>query len=312
MDNNDHSQIEFPPLPIDIFREIVEFASYSSRPTALALTLVSSATRSWSLSAIYETVLLRSVAAVKQFQFSVRSSSRPNSRLAVRFPVARRVKHLGIMALGPINLVQDIITQCSNLESLACGIPFPQQTATTRQYTQSPTKPVVERHLLGISCRDGIPFSALSPHVTHLHVQLASCQALSSLSDLHDHLPDLTYLALSLPTKALTGFHSLRSVIDHMLEHNSHLVLILVQITDLSNEGFCMWSRDLTSELDIRVVVRRAPKSAVEQWRSACMSTHQGFWTEATEEIRKRRDHQQLKKNLLGQYIINRHSTRNY
>ncbi|KAK7053337.1 hypothetical protein VNI00_003963 [Paramarasmius palmivorus] len=278
--------VAFPPLPVDIFREIVEFASYSSRSSALALTLVSSFTRAWSIPALYETVLLRSVTTIKRFRSTLESSPPPNSRLAVRIPIARRVKNLAIMAASSVNAMHDIVARCCELKSFACGTPLYQNFPVNSPSIQS-----TERHFLGASCRDGIPFFSLSPQVTHLHLQLASCQALSSLFELYDYTPKLTHLAISLPSKLLAEFHSLRSIVDHTLQHNRHLELILVQTTDLSNEDFHLWAKGLESDLDVRVVVRKAPKSIVEQWRAANAGAFpKGIWNEAAEVVRRRQE----------------------
>ncbi|KAK1235023.1 hypothetical protein PQX77_001765 [Marasmius sp. AFHP31] len=232
-------------------------------------------TRRWTLPSLYNTVVLRSATSVKHFSNALQSSTFHDSKLDPPTPLCQLVKHLGILALGPVNTVQKIISRCTDLRSLACG-----HSGTLIQSDALLYPKLHERHLLGFSCRDGIPFSQLSPGVTHLHVQIAVWEALPTLLQLQDHLPRLTHLALSIPGTIL-GSCSIQVILDQVLERNEDLEVVLVQTTDLSEEKFEVfedrWKLDAPS-LDDRVVLRRAARSLVAQWEDGSLFPG-GLWS---------------------------------
>ncbi len=149
----------FPGVPIDILRQIFELASASSAATGLSLTLVSAHVRHWTLPIIYRNVVLSSSRAVTLFLETITSSAAPG--LAPAVPLCSRVKSLGIFALGPLPTIEKIISMCGNVESLACGFSLHAYLHSHHQTLLSHV--ACEKHFLGPSCRDGIPFHLISP-----------------------------------------------------------------------------------------------------------------------------------------------------
>ncbi|KAE9411435.1 hypothetical protein BT96DRAFT_12216 [Gymnopus androsaceus JB14] len=206
----------FPELPTELVRDILEFAAFSCRATSLTLTLVSSFVRLWTLPSVYNTVVLRTSGDVKSFLQSISSLSTSNhSKLIPNVTPTQHVKHLAIFALGPLQSIEQIIAQCPNVSSLACGFSLSSYAAinlklpTAATIVEIPSQAhIQERHLLGLSCRDGIPFPLLSQDTTHLHVQISTLQVLLSLLQMHKQLPVLTHLALRIPSTLLATPHS--------------------------------------------------------------------------------------------------------
>ncbi|KAF9070530.1 hypothetical protein BDP27DRAFT_1323424 [Rhodocollybia butyracea] len=113
--------ITFPELPTELIREIIEFAACSCTKTRLTFISVSSAIRFWTLPILYNTVVLRTASDVKSFWHTISSSPTSNPQLVPHIPLSMRVQHLAIFALGPLQSIEDIITRCENVQSLACG-----------------------------------------------------------------------------------------------------------------------------------------------------------------------------------------------
>lgn len=276
-----------------IFREIVELAA-SCRTTSLALTLVSSFVRLWSLPSIYNAVVLRNSGDVKSFLHSI-SSSLTDSILIPNVPLAHHVKHLAIFALGPLQSIEGVIMHCPNVSSLACGFSLSSYSAinlklpTAATITEIPSETHIrERHLLGLSCRDGIPFALLSQDITHLHVQITSLQVLLSLLQTHKQLPVLTHLALRIPSTLLATPHSASLFFKSLQEYNKNLCTILVLVTDRSEMAYNEWDV-VTGVLDAKVVIQRASGSAVSHWDDTSTWGEGNLWASANLEVEKRR-----------------------
>ncbi|KAJ3724544.1 hypothetical protein C8R42DRAFT_662109 [Lentinula raphanica] len=291
----DSAILPFPDLPVELIREILDFAALSCRKTSLSLTLVSSTLRIWTVPILYSTVVLHTASDVKNFLHALSSPYSPNSRLVLPTPLAQNVKRLAIFALGPLQHIEKIISQCSNAQSLACGfslasyasINLKLPTATVTVELPSQTQ-IIERHLLGMSCRDAIPFSLLSQDTTHLHAQISSLQVLLSLLQMHKQLPVLSHLALRIPSTLLATRHSASLFFKSLQEYNGNLSTILVLITDRSEEFLGEW--EVAKSLSCgKVVIERASGSAVSQWENTRMVGKGSLWASANAEVEERR-----------------------
>ncbi|THU95642.1 hypothetical protein K435DRAFT_778897, partial [Dendrothele bispora CBS 962.96] len=285
--------MSFPPVPIEILREIVEFAATNDNSTALALALVNSHLRFWTLPLLYYSVTLRSASNLRHFLNALVQSLSHSRSLTSNVPLARRVKHLCIMTPGPMQSIQAILSRCTNLRSLVCGfnlasyaqlgLKLPSRVAVRH------SNPVLNRecHLIGMSCRDGVPLGILPPDTTHLHIQPLSRQFLLSLSKLHLHLPELTHLAISLPARVLSTRIVPSSLLGEILDLNVNLKLLLVQLTDISDDA--SMSSDVKSCMsDPRVVLRSSGTlSLVTQWENGVVDGG-GIWLEAEQIVAKR------------------------
>ncbi|KAF8922580.1 hypothetical protein CPB85DRAFT_60388 [Mucidula mucida] len=284
----------FPDMPLDILREIFDFASTSSRQTAVSLTLVSSFARHWTLPIIYRNVVLISARAVTSFLEAISDSTRSN--LTPYVPLCRRVKTLGIFALGPMPSIQKIISYCTDMQSLACGF-------SLRSYSHhvalqpSPIHPSqasgpLEKHFLGLSCRDGIPFSLISSNTTHLHLQI-SMDVLPSVTSVLGHLPGLTHLALSIPTNSSASLEIVQMALAGLLDISSELQVLYMQVMGSRNlefvESLEAWKLSRMAgekgQRSERLVISKAPISVVKQWGETAGG---GLWEEAEREIQSR------------------------
>ncbi|KAJ4483372.1 hypothetical protein J3R30DRAFT_3367073 [Lentinula aciculospora] len=283
----------FADLPIELIREILDFAAFSCHKTSLNLTLVSPTFRIWILPILYSTVVLRTASAVKSFLHALSFPYTTNSSLLPPVPLTQHVKHLAIFALGPLQSIEKIITSCSNVQTLACGFSL---TSYASINPKLPTATIIEipsqtqireRHLLGLSCRDSIPFSLLSRDTTHLHAQISSLQVLLSLLQMHKQMPILSHLALRIPSTLLATRHSASLFFKSLQEYNENLRTILVLITDHSEAFFNEWVV-AKGMMDSKVVIKQAIGSAVSQWDNESMVGKGSLWAAADAEVERR------------------------
>jgi len=285
--------ITFPELPTELIREIIEFAASSCTKTRLTFISVSSAIRFWTLPILYNTVVLRTASDVKSFWHTISSSPTSNPQLVPHIPLSMRVQHLAIFALGPLQSIEDIITRCENVQSLACGFSLSSYAASNLKLPTAATihefpaqSQIRERHLLGSSARDGIPFPLLSQDTTHLHVQISSLQVLLSLLQIHEQLPVLTHLALRIPSKLLASRYSAALFFKSLQEYNENLRTILVHITDHSEASLKEWVQKINVQ-DAKVVVESASGSAVSHWDVDNVGNG-SLWADADAEVERR------------------------
>lgn len=145
-----------------------------------------------------------------------------------------------------------------------------------------------EQHLLGFSCRDGIDFSFVSTQTTHLHVQL-SLQVFTSLLDIHEHLPGLTHLAVSLPVTATASWHLIIPTLASLLDKNTHLEVLFIQVARSSNiRTEELVARTEKEIVDHRLIITQAPMSSVAQWERTLIPAGAGLWYEAERKVRDR------------------------
>ncbi|KAF9044561.1 hypothetical protein BDZ89DRAFT_1059043 [Hymenopellis radicata] len=274
----------FPDMPLDLLREIFEFA----------LTLVSSFARHWTLPIIYRNVVLSSSRAVTSFLDAISDCTR--SSLTPFVPLCRRVKNLGIFALGPMPSIQRIISCCTDMQSLACGFSLHsyshhialQHSPIHPSHTSGP----LEKHLLSSACRDGIPFSLISSNTTHLHLQI-SIDVLPSVTAVLDHLPQLTHLALSVPTNSSASLEIIQMALAGLLDTSSELQVLYMQVMGSRNvevvESLEAWNTSRMEgekgQTSDRLVISKAPISVVKQWGETAGG---GLWEEAEREIQSR------------------------
>ncbi|KAJ3803009.1 hypothetical protein GGU11DRAFT_763547 [Lentinula aff. detonsa] len=285
--------LPFPDLPIELIREILDFAAFSGSKTSLSLTLVSSTFRIWTVPILYSTVVLRNASDVKSFLHALSSPYAFDSPLVLPVPLSQHVKHLAIFALGPLQHIEKIISRCSNVQSLACGFSLASYASInlklpTATVVEIPSQTqIIERHLLGLSCRDSIPFSLLSQDTTHLHAQISSLQVLLSLLQMHKQLPILSHLALRIPSTLLATRHSASLFFKSLEEYNGNISTILVLITDRSEASLNEW--DVAKSMsDGKVVIERASASAVSQWENTSIIGKGSLWASADAEVERR------------------------
>ncbi|KAF9033302.1 hypothetical protein BDZ89DRAFT_1063042 [Hymenopellis radicata] len=262
----------FPDMPIDILREVVGFAASSNIQSALSLTLVSSYTRQWTLPLLYHTVHLSSSRAVSKFCETLSHTNTGPERLTPSIPLHRRVKNLAIFALGPMDRIHRILSTCTNVQSLACGF-------SVQHIGSQLVSPARELHLLGMSCRDGIPFTAIPMTTTHLHVQL-SLDTLAYMNCANDHLPELTHLALSVPITHVKSLGMVLSVVERILENCSEIQLLHLQVMG-SKSGELVDTIEQSQKRDSRFIVSRALGALSRQWMEA-RSLPFGVWPAAS------------------------------
>ncbi|KAK0195712.1 hypothetical protein F5146DRAFT_301410 [Armillaria mellea] len=267
----------FPGVPIDILRQIFELASASSVATALSLTLVSTHVRHWTLPIIYRNVVLSSSRTVTLFLETISSSATPS--LAPVVPLSSRVKNLGIFALGPLPSIEKIISMCDNVKSLACG--FSLHTYLLSHHHALLSHVACEKHFLGPSCRDGIPFHLISPHTTHVHVQL-SLEEFHFIAEIHNYVSAITHLAVSIPLNSERSVETVDSTISALLDsRNVSFKVLLIQVMgskaseitediNARNKARIQLAGDRSG---FRLLAIRAPASVVRQWSKSVMSS---------------------------------------
>ncbi|KAK0454676.1 hypothetical protein EV421DRAFT_1729829 [Armillaria borealis] len=278
----------FPGVPIDILRQIFELASTSSAATGLSLTLVSTHVRHWTLPIIYGNVVLSSSRAVTLFLETIASSGAPS--LAPVVPLCSRVKNLGVFALGPLPTIEKIISMCGNVESLACG--FSLHAYLLSHHHTLLSHVACEKHFLGPSCRDGIPFLLISPQTTHVHVQL-------SLEDFHfiAGIHNITHLAISIPLNSKRSVEIIDSTISALLDSSDvSLEVLLIQV--MGSKGSEI-AEDINARNKARIQLAggrdgfrllaiRAPSSVVQQWGKSVTSSVD-LWENAESEANQKR-----------------------
>ncbi|KAI0342119.1 hypothetical protein BDW22DRAFT_1300349, partial [Trametopsis cervina] len=214
----------FADLPSELILNILEHAAAASVATALSLSRVSSWVRSLTEPFLFHTVVLSTSRALASF----------HAALLAKPPAfaAAHVKHLGILAPGPVETIDKVLDRCTSVHSLACGFSLPaykdlHPTISSSSDEATPTPAVAEavpqqrqplqalhrapalkeQHLLALSCRDGWDVSLVSPSVTHLRVHVTSPQrpwfpqvggntTLEASSWDLSYLPALTHLAV--------------------------------------------------------------------------------------------------------------------
>ncbi|KAK0486103.1 hypothetical protein IW261DRAFT_1559527 [Armillaria novae-zelandiae] len=295
----------FPGVPIDILRQIFEFASASSVATGLSLTLVSTHVRHWTLPIVYRNVVLSSSRAVTLFLETITSSAAP--RLAPVVPLCNRVKNLGIFALGPLPSIEKVISMCDNVESLACG--FSLHTYLLSHHHTLLSHVAYEKHFLGPSCRDGIPFHLISPQTTHIHVQL-SLEDFHFIAEIHNYVSAITHLAVSIPLNPERSVEIIDSTISALLDgRNVSLEVLLIQVMGSKGSEIAedINARNkariqLAGDRDgFRLLAIRAPASVVQQWGKSAMSSVD-LWVNAESEANQKRRRSPESRCDLGNY----------
>ncbi|KAK0460976.1 uncharacterized protein EV420DRAFT_1267278 [Desarmillaria tabescens] len=280
----------FPGVPIDILRQIFEFASASSASTGLTLTLVSTHIRHWTLPIIYRNVVLSSSRAVTLFLETIATSAA--SKLTPAIPLCSRVKNLGVFALGPLPAIEQIISLCDNIESLACGFSLHAYLLSNHQMLPRVS---CKKHFLGPSCRDGIPFHLISPQTTHFHAQL-SLEDFHSILEICNYVSAITHLAISVPVSSKDAVEIIESTTSALLDSSSPLEFLLIQVmgTKGSEIAEVINARNKTRmELagvqdGFRVVAIRAPTSVVRQWEKMVISSAD-LWEDAERKVNQKR-----------------------
>ena len=291
----------FAKLPNEVLYEVFEHAAAQNTTTALALTLVASWVRHLAEPILYNTVVLSSARSVHSFLDAL--SHKPE-----RFG-SENVKHLGIFAQGPTDVIDKVLDSCKGVDSLACGFSLPSYKGTdTVQALECPK----EQHLLGMATRDGWDVGMVGPTVTHLRVHLGTPKRLAvpqgepidaANLDSLSYLPSLTHLALVYkPTKArpatslVPSLKQLLSPSDGSASPDDaprpKLALVLVQV--LGTQAAAAASVDALNETALaeggyalRIVAERAPSSAVCQWEDSVRGG-KGVWDTAEEVVRRR------------------------
>lgn len=250
--------------------------------TALDLTSVSSQVRLWTLPIIYHTVILKTAKDITRFSRSVVGCGTIQSE-----PLPLYVKNLGVFALGPLTTIRDIIVSCANAQNAAYGFSLAGYVHVLGNTSQTlPAASPIEHHFLSQSAREGLDIPFINPKSTHLHVQL-STRDLPTLLALQGQLPCLTHLAISLPSTAVSAWHSLLPRITQILESLPDLEVLFVQVARTSNGG----GIDPTDSKidDIRLVVFHAPMSVIAQWERTLTSNGGGLWKEAEKKVHERK-----------------------
>ncbi|KAF9241630.1 hypothetical protein BU15DRAFT_73360 [Melanogaster broomeanus] len=190
----------FAALPSELILSVISCAA-EHHPTALALSLVSSWVHKHVEPALYHTVRLRSSRTLASFIYSL--DNKPHTFAAAA------VKKLCITALGPISSIENVLSRCTGVNSLACGFSVPSYVHCPRSVPGSsldvpehnalrhlPITPK-EQHMLALACRDGLDMTVISPAVSHLRIQLTSSITPESIARLSD-LRQLTHLAVDM------------------------------------------------------------------------------------------------------------------
>lgn len=301
----------FSNLPTELLRDIFEHAATSDPTTARTLSLVSSAIRHWTEPTLYHTVVLSSSRGLRSFLTAI-------SHKPAEF-VRTRVKHLGIFALGPVQIIDRVLHACKGVASIACGFSLPgykqMQGCRALQGLQSSR----EQHLLGLSCRDGWDTTVIAPSVTHLRIHVTSFSTgdpsfipvVSNAENAPEsawqrlaRLSALTHLAIvyrhspcTPPEEVFSALQSLLSLPETAPEgaKSPRLALVLVQVIG----GLVARSAAGTAVDEInaaavkaggpslRIVAECAPTSVVRQWEVAVRGGP-GVWDAAEEVVTKR------------------------
>lgn len=268
-------------LPQDVVREIFEFAAYSDHQCAMDLTLVSRDVRFWTLPVLYHTVRLSSTRAVTRFLEAITPSR--TSTLTPYCPLQRRVKHLGIFTLGPLDAIHSILTLCTDVQSLACGFSLKAlSTLKALPYFPEERQPILpqsrEYHLIGMSCRDGIPYNSIPSDTTHLHVQL-SLDALGTLEALHENLPSLTHLAVSIQMPSTKPLGLVLPIVEGVLDDaSSNLKALRLQVMGSKAQAVADAAINEWDGRNKRLSVLPSPGSLSKQWQE-WRSGREKFWS---------------------------------
>ncbi|VDB95272.1 unnamed protein product [Peniophora sp. CBMAI 1063] len=278
----------FAALPVELVRDILELAAEGDLATSTTLTRVNRAVKSWIEPALYETVVLESASALSSF----------SAVLEQRPRLAAHVKHLGLIAPGPIPTVHRILHACARVPSLACGFSLP---SYATQFAGEPPLALAarEQHLLMSACRDGRWDSALaSPYTTHLrlHIDAESWDVLSPAR--LAAWPALTHFAVvlspctpipSAPDDIPDALLSFLRVLDEL-----PLQVLLVQVAGgkTRKRSAVQRLRALGKENNARrLVVEPAPVSTVRQWEdTARMGGTGAMWDSAVAEVASRKE----------------------
>ncbi|EGN91638.1 hypothetical protein SERLA73DRAFT_192185 [Serpula lacrymans var. lacrymans S7.3] len=272
----------FAQFPPEIIRDIFDVAAKSNRQSALSLSLVSS----WANRAVephlYHTVVLNSARTLTAFLAAI--SCKPAT-----FP-ATRVHNLAIFALGPIQAIHTVIAMCSGVKSLACGFSLPSYTHLGGSAAVQ-SLDMTEQHLLGLSCREGVDTSAISPSVTRLRILLTYQTSPASIARLAE-LSLLTHLAVVYRFREhVLDMGHIHKILLPLLQSDK-LHLLLVQVAGVGNqthyEEVGKWNAWATmAQGDERIVAEKAPQSLVRQWEVASTGGL-GVWDAAEKEVEKR------------------------
>jgi hypothetical protein len=276
----------FPPIPTEIIREIFETTAYIEPDSTAALALVCSFARDCVLPSVLNTLSLNNTTSTNSFYNLLKSSEQKRYQRLYPTPLAHYVKNMCIYALGPMDVIAELLKRCIFLRNIAFGF----SVVLLRHYNQKSimklSSELQEQHLVGFSNRDGIVFPFIYPSVQRLHVQI-SHQYLSSLRSIQDRCGNLTHLAVSLPSTAVSSWDLVVPELISIMETNPRLHIVLVQVARSSSAG----STDPTQTMlatDPRLVVFHAPMSLAKQWENA-IDTPGGIWHIAEERMKKRR-----------------------
>ncbi|KZV70699.1 hypothetical protein PENSPDRAFT_651284 [Peniophora sp. CONT] len=273
----------FAALPVELVRDILELAADGDLSTSVTLSRVNRAVKYWTEPSLYETVVLESASALSSFA----------AVLQRRPPIAAHVKHLGLLAPGPLPTVHRILHACARVPSLACGFSLPSYAS---QYPDEPPLALAarEQHLLMSACRDGRWETALSsPYTTHLrlHIDAESWDVLSPAR--LAAWPALTHLAVVLSPCAPTpgapddipdALETFLRVLDDV-----PLQVLLVQVAGGKTRKRSAVQRLKTLGKEHgakRLVVEPAPVSTVRQWEDLARAGKPGaMWDGAVAEV---------------------------
>ncbi|KAA1473898.1 hypothetical protein DENSPDRAFT_840429 [Dentipellis sp. KUC8613] len=270
----------FHAFPVELVRDIFEYAASSKPSTACALSLVCISSRSWIEPILYGTVVIESARALKAFAATI--TTKPSEFVALR------VKHLGIFATGPLPAIHSVLSACQGVTSLACGFSLP---SYAKQYQASPCAMVPrEQHLLSLSCAEGWDPTLLGTSLTHLRIHLTAGSWDPSRLNGLSRLPSLSHLAIVYRQ----GDGSLAFLLPILREILSDipLRLLLLQVMGRPPRG----QLDLTQRVnhialeeleDVRLVAEHAPFSTVRQWEDAARRGN-SVWSSADMEVARR------------------------
>jgi len=162
------------------------------------------------------------------------------------------------------------------VKSLACGFSLP---SYTHLHGSVPVKSLIprEQHLLGISCRNGLDTSVISPSVTHLRIHLTADMSSETFLRLAE-LSLLTHLAI-VYRQGLFQVPRIQSLLQPVLD-TGRLQLLLLQVAGSGGASHLAevgaWNELAVGSVQAHegavsacIVAERAPHSPLGQWEDA-------------------------------------------
>ncbi|TFY83560.1 hypothetical protein EWM64_g442 [Hericium alpestre] len=271
----------FHRFPVELIRDIFEFAAQSDPSSACALSLVCGISRMWIEPILYHTVVIESARSLNAFAATI--NTKPAS-------FSSRVKHLGIFAPGPLSVIHGLMSACQGVENLACGFSLPSYAKEYRIAEHAFAQQ--EQHLLSLSCTEGWDPTLLGPSVTRLRVHLSLVSWDPSRLEQLTHLRSLTHLAIVHRQSNNTPVFLLPIIRDIL--GNIPLRLLLVQVIGRPQRAaddlvHTLNTRAMEELHDPRLVAEAAPFSTVRQWESASRGAGD-MWSGAESEVTRRRE----------------------